>query len=159
MLSSRLRCGHGHSPHSTEQSWQDTATVHRMLDDEHTWAVVGLSGDPSRTAYSIAALLQQRGKRIVPVHPRFAEPGAPEVLGEQGYATLADIPFPVDVVDVFRRSDAAGEFADQAVASGAAACGSSSASIDPDAFARTIAAGVPMVMDTCPAIEWRKRVR
>ncbi len=107
------------SPHSTEQSWQDTATVDRMLDEAKTWAVVGLSGDPSRTAYSIAALLQQRGKRIVPVHPRFAEPGAPEVLGEQGYATLADIPFPVDVVDVFRRSDAAGEFADQAVAIGA----------------------------------------
>lgn len=140
-----------------EQSWQDTATVDRMLDEGKTWAVVGLSGDPSRTAYSIAALLQERGKRIVPVHPRFAEPGAPEVLGEQGYATLADVPFHVDVVDVFRRSDSAGEFADQAVAIGAGGVWFQLGIVDEDAFRRTIAAGVPMVMDTCPAIEWRKR--
>jgi predicted CoA-binding protein len=146
-------------PHSTEQSWQDTATVDRMLDEATTWAVVGLSGDPSRTAYSIAKLLQERGKRIVPVHPVFAEPGASDVLGEPGYATLADIPFPVDVVDVFRRSDAAGEFADQAVAIGAGGVWFQLGVIDADAFARTIAAGVPMVMDTCPAIEWRKRGR
>ena len=100
---------------SDHPDWQDPATVDTMLDDLKTWAVVGLSGNPGRTAYSIAALLQERGKRIVPIHPLFADPQAPTVLGEQGYATLADVPFPVDVVDVFRRSDAAGEFADQAV--------------------------------------------
>ena len=93
------------------------------------------------------------------MHPGFAEPGAPEVLGEHGYATLADIPFPVDVVDVFRRSDAAGEFADQAVAIGAGGVWFQLGVIDADAFARTTEAGVPMVMDTCPAIEWRKRAR
>ncbi len=123
-----------------------------MLDDAETWAVVGLSGDPSRTAYSIAALLQRRGKRIVPVHP-----DAPTVLGEQGYATLADIPFPVDVVDVFRRSESAGEFADQAVAIGAKGVWFQLGVIDEDAFQRTVDAGVPMVMDTCPALEWRRR--
>lgn len=132
--------------------WQDPEWVRFMLDDCETWAVVGLSGDPSRTAYSIAELLQQRGKRIVPVHP-----SAATVLGEQGYATLADIPFPVDVVDVFRRSEAAGEFADQAVAIGAKGVWLQLGVVDEDAFARTTAAGVPMVMDTCPAIEWRKR--
>ncbi|ABL80902.1 MULTISPECIES: CoA-binding protein [unclassified Nocardioides] len=132
--------------------WQDPERVRFMLDDCETWAVVGLSGDPSRTAYSIAALLQQHGKRIVPVHP-----AAPTVLGEQGYASLADIPFPVDVVDVFRRSEAAGEFADQAVAIGAKGVWFQLGVIDEDAFARTTQAGVPMVMDTCPAIEWRKR--
>src|SRR3954471_11019394 len=94
--------------------WQDPEWVRFMLEDCDTWAVVGLSGDPSRTAYSIATLLQRRGKRIVPVHP-----APPTVLGEQGFATLADIPFPVDVVDVFRRSSAAGRFADEAVAIGA----------------------------------------
>src|SRR5690349_23989100 len=99
--------------------WLDSEAIEFMLDDCETWAVVGLSGDPGRTAYSIAALLQERGKRIVPVHPVFADPGAPAVLGEQGYATLADVPVPIDVVDVFRRSEAAGEFADQAVAVGA----------------------------------------
>jgi predicted CoA-binding protein len=129
--------------------WQDPEAIRFMLDDCETWAVVGLSGDPSRTAYSIAELLQQRGKRIVPIHP-----AAPVVLGEQGYATLADVPFPIDVVDVFRRSEAAGEFADQAVAVGARGVWFQLGVVDEDAFLRTTAAGVPMVMDTCPAIEW-----
>ncbi|MCW2791107.1 MAG: CoA-binding domain protein [Nocardioides sp.] len=132
--------------------WQDPEAVRFMLDDCETWAVVGLSGDPGRTAYSIAALLQSRGKRIVPVHP-----SAPTVLGEQGYATLADVPFPIDVVDVFRRSEAAGDFADQAVAVGARAVWFQLGVVDEAAFDRTVAAGVPMVMDTCPAIEWRRR--
>ncbi|WP_414689876.1 CoA-binding protein [Nocardioides sp.] len=120
-----------------------------MLEDCDTWAVVGLSGNPDRTAYRIAKFLQDRGKRIVPVHP-----DAPTVLGEQGYATLADIPFPVDVVDVFRRSEAAGEFADQAVAIKAQAVWFQLGVIDEAAYERTVAAGVRMVMDTCPAIEW-----
>jgi predicted CoA-binding protein len=132
--------------------WQDPDWVALMLDDCETWAVVGLSGDPGRTAYSIASLLQSHGKRIVPIHPT-----APTVLGEQGYASLADVPFAVDVVDVFRRSEAAGEFAEQAVAIGARGVWFQLGVIDEDAFARTVAAGVPMVMDTCPAIEWRRR--
>ncbi len=132
-------------------AWQDATAVRLMLDDCATWAVVGLSGDPSRTAYSIAALLQQRGKRIVPIHP-----DAPTVLGEQGYATLADVPFPVDVVDVFRRSGSAGRFADEAVTVGARGVWFQLGVVDAGAFARTTAAGVPMVMDTCPAIEWRR---
>jgi predicted CoA-binding protein len=132
--------------------WQDPEAVRLMLDEYTTWAVVGLSGDPSRTAYRIAALLQERGKKIVPIHPN-----APIVLGEQGYATLADVPFEIDVVDVFRRSDAAGQFADEAVAVGAKAVWFQLGVIDEEAFERTRAAGVPMVMDTCPAIEWRKR--
>lgn len=132
--------------------WQDARTVDFMLDECHTWAVVGLSGNPDRTVYRIAALLQARGKRIVPVHP-----SAPTVLGEPGYATLAEIPFPVDVVDVFRRSEQAETFADQAVEIGAKGVWFQLGVIDEDAFARMNAAGVPMVMDTCPAIEWRRR--
>jgi predicted CoA-binding protein len=147
------------SQRSVSRDWQDPATVDRMLDEAGTWAVVGLSGDPGRTAYSIAALLQERGKRIVPVHPVFADPGAPAVLGEQGYATLADVPVPIDVVDVFRRSEAAGEFADQAVAVGAKGVWFQLGVVDEAAFERTTAAGVPMVMDTCPAIEWSRRRR
>ena len=139
---------------SDRSDWQDPATVDTMLDERETWAVVGLSGNPGRTAYSIAALLQERGKRIVPIHP-----DAPTVLGEQGYATLADVPFPIDVVDVFRRSESAGEFADQAVAVGAAGVWFQLGVVDEDAYRRTTAAGIAMVMDTCPAIEWRKRGR
>jgi predicted CoA-binding protein len=133
-------------------AWHDPEAIRFMLDDCETWAVVGLSGDPSRTAYSIARLLQERGKRIVPIHPN-----APVVLGEQGYATLADVPFAIDVVDVFRRSEFAGEFADQAVAVGAGAVWFQLGVLDEAAFWRTREAGVPMVMDACPAIEWRRR--
>jgi predicted CoA-binding protein len=132
--------------------WQDPEAVRFMLDEGETWAVVGLSGNPTRTAYRIASLLQRRGKRIVPIHP-----DSPTVLGEQGYATLADVPFPIDVVDVFRRSEAAGEFADQAVAVGAKAVWFQLGVIDEAALERTTAAGVPMVMDACPAIEWAGR--
>lgn len=132
--------------------WQDRDAVDFMLDDCENWAVVGLSDNPSRTAYQIAALLQARGKRVVPIHPK-----AEVVHGEQGYATLADVPFPVDVVEVFRRSEEAGPFADQAVEIGARAVWFQLGVIDQAAFERTTAAGVRMVMDTCPAIEWRKR--
>jgi uncharacterized protein len=138
-------------------TWQDPEAIRFMLDDCRVWAVVGLSGDPRRTAYSIAALLQDRGKQIVPIHPSAADDGGLEVLGEKGYATLADVPFPIDVVDVFRRSEFAGDFADQAVAVGAKGVWFQLGVIDKSAFDRTVAAGVPMVMDTCPAIEWRKR--
>lgn len=123
-----------------------------MLEELETWAVVGLSGDPGRTAYGVAAELQRRGKRIVPIHP-----DAPTVLGEQGYATLAEVPFPIDVVDVFRRSDAAGAFVDQALEVGAKAVWLQLGVVDTDAFARAEAAGLPIVMDTCPLIEWRRR--
>ena len=123
-----------------------------MLDDLETWAVVGLSENRARDAYGIAELLQSRGKRIVPIHP-----DAPTVLGEQGYATLADVPFPVDVVDVFRRSEDAGPFVDQAIQIGAKAVWFQLGVSDDEAFERASDAGLAMVMDTCPAIEWRKR--
>ena len=122
-----------------------------MLNDCETWAVVGLSGNPHRTAYEIAELLQRRGKKIVPIHP-----DAPVVLGEQGYASLADVPFEIDVVDVFRRSEHAGQFADEAVAVGAKGVWLQLGVIDEEAFKRVTEAGTPMVMDTCPAIEWRR---
>ena len=137
--------------------WQEPEAIRFMLDECKVWAIVGLSGDTRRTAYSIAALLQERGKQIVPIHPSAASPEGLEVLGERGYATLADVPFPIDVVDVFRRSEAAGEFADQAVEVGARGVWFQLGVMDADAFERTVAAGVPMVMDTCPAIEWRRR--
>jgi predicted CoA-binding protein len=126
----------------------DDETARRILTYD-TWAVVGLSGDPDRAAYGVAAFLQRVGKRVVPVHP-----SADEVLGERVYPSLAEVPFAVDVVDVFRRADAAGEFADQAVAIGARAVWFQLGVVDTDAYARTRAAGLDMVMDRCPAIDW-----
>ena len=140
-------------------SWRnDPDAIDFMLDDTQTWAIVGLSGDPYRTAYSIARALQEHGKRIVPIHPTATGP----VLGEKVYATLADAAAevgPIDVVDVFRRSEAAGEFADQAVAIGAKGVWFQQGVIDEEAFERTRAAGVPMVMDVCPSQVWWQRAR
>lgn len=113
-----------------------------------TWAVVGLSSNERRAAYGVADVLQRYGKRIVPVHPK-----AETVHGEQGYASLSDIPFPVDVVDVFVRSEFAGAVADEAVAIGAKAVWFQLGVIDEEAYERTRAAGLLMVMDRCPAIE------
>ncbi|WP_049567208.1 CoA-binding protein [Streptomyces sp. SBT349] len=127
----------------------DDQTVRRILTESgDTWAVVGLSSNPGRAAYGVAALLQRHGKRIVPVHPK-----AETVHGERGYASLADIPFPVDVVDVFVNSDLAGQVADEAVAIGAKAVWFQLDVIDEAAYDRTRGAGLDMVMDRCPAIE------
>ncbi|WP_299536960.1 CoA-binding protein [uncultured Streptomyces sp.] len=129
--------------------YADAETVRRILRDSgDTWAVVGLSTNPSRAAYGVARVLQDFGKRVVPVHPK-----AETVHGEQGYASLAEIPFPVDVVDVFVNSAQAGAVADEAVAVGAKAVWFQLGVIDEDAYARTREAGLDMVMDRCPAIE------
>ncbi|MFD5139296.1 CoA-binding protein [Streptomyces sp. NPDC058378] len=129
--------------------YADDETVRRILQDTgDTWAVVGLSTNRSRAAYGVAEVLQRFGKRVVPVHPK-AEP----VHGEKGYASLADIPFPVDVVDVFVNSDLAGAVADEAVAIGAKAVWFQLGVIDEEAYGRTRQAGLDMVMDRCPAIE------
>jgi predicted CoA-binding protein len=127
----------------------DAATVRKILTESgDTWAVVGLSNNQARAAYGVAAVLQRFGKRVVPVHPK-----AETVHGEQGYTSLAEIPFPVDVVDVFVNSDLAGAVADEAVAAGAKAVWFQLGVIDTAAYERTRAAGADMVMDRCPAIE------
>lgn len=133
-------------------TWQEQEAIDFMLDECETWAVVGLSDNPERTAWRIAALLQQHGKKIVPIHP-----DAPVVHGEQGYASLADVPFPIDVVDIFRRSESAGQFADEAIGIGAKGVWFQLGVIDEAAFERAREAGLRVVMDTCPAIEWGKR--
>ncbi|MGI5452911.1 CoA-binding protein [Streptomyces sp. CA-249302] len=127
----------------------DEATVREILTElGDTWAVVGLSSNRRRAAYGVADVLQRYGKRVVPVHPK-----AETVHGEQGYATLADIPFGVDVVDVFVNSDLAGPVVDEAIAKGAKAVWFQLDVIDEAAYDRARAAGLLMVMDRCPAIE------
>ncbi|MEI7031596.1 CoA-binding protein [Streptomyces pratensis] len=127
----------------------ETETIRRVLQDTgDTWAVVGLSDNRSRAAFGVAAVLKRFGKRVVPVHPK-----AQTVHGERGYASLAEVPFPVDVVDVFVNSELAGGIADEAVAVGAKAVWFQLGVVDPAAYERTRAAGLDMVMDRCPAIE------
>lgn len=129
--------------------YADAETVRRILTESgDTWAVVGLSAHRERAAYGVASVLQRFGKRIVPVHPR-----AETVHGEPGYPSLAEVPFPVDVVDVFVNSRQAGRIADEAVAVGAKAVWFQLGVIDEAAWERTRGAGLEMVMDRCPAIE------
>jgi predicted CoA-binding protein len=125
--------------------------VRRVLATTSTWAVVGLRDNPARPAYGVGRFLQQHGKRIVPVHQH-----PQDVHGEHGYATLADVPVPVDVVDVFVNAARAGEVADQAIAIGARAVWFQLDVIDEDAAERVRAAGLDMVMDRCPAIDWSR---
>jgi predicted CoA-binding protein len=122
--------------------------VTALLTETRTWAVVGCSPDASRTSHRIAAFLQGRGFTVVPVNP-----AADEILGERCYPTLADIPVPVDVVDVFRRSELAGAHVDEAIAIGAGGVWLQLGVIDEAAAARARAAGLRVVMDRCPAIE------
>jgi predicted CoA-binding protein len=132
----------------------DPGTVERLLRTPGTWAVVGLSQDRSRDAYSIAALLQRLGQRIIPVHPR-----AVEVHGEPGYRTLAEIPdgAQVDVVDCFVNSTRVGRVVDDAIAErerlGIGAIWMQLEIVDEAAAERARAAGLEVVMDACPAIE------
>ncbi len=126
-------------------------TIRTVLEESATWAVVGCSPDPRRDSHRIAALLQRRGKRVIPVNP-----GAGEVLGERAYASLRDLPgeIKVDVVDIFRRPDRAGAHVDEAIAIGASAVWMQLGVVDHAAAARAIEAGLLVVMDRCPAIEW-----
>lgn len=126
--------------------------IRDLLEASHLWFIVGLGDNPDRPAYRVARFLQSIGKRIVPIHPR-----AREVHGEPGFATIEDAARACgapDVVDVFVRFDRAGEFADQAIAVGAKAVWFQLEVIDNDAAERVTDAGLTMVMDRCPAIEY-----
>ncbi len=131
----------------------DPDVIRQVLTGTTTWAVVGLGDNRARPAYHVAAFLQAQGKRIVPVHP-----SAASVHGEAGYRSLSEIPFGVDVVDVFRRSSAAGAIADEAITIGAGAVWFQLGVVDEDAATRVRAAGLDMVMDTCPMIEWPRLI-
>lgn len=117
-----------------------------------TWAIVGLSNNSERPAYSVAALLKAKGHRIVPVHP-----SAPEVHGERGYATLKEIPFPVDVVDLFVNSTLVAGLVAEAIEIAAKGVWLQLEVIDEAAVEKARAAGLLAVMDRCPAIEYAKQ--
>ncbi len=130
----------------------DPTVIDRLLTIPGRWAVVGLSRNEDRPAFGVAAYLQALGHEIVPVHPR-----AETVHGARGYATLAEVPGHIDVVDLFVNSARVGPIIDQAIAVGADAVWLQLDVADPAAEARARAAGLPVVVDTCPKIEGRKR--
>ena len=126
--------------------YQDERQIEATLLGARTVAIVGLSPDPLRASYFIGYYLKRHGYKIVPVNPK-------EVLGEKSYPTLKDIPFPVDVVDVFRRPDAVPGIAREAVAIGAKALWLQFNVISPEAAKIAEDGGLTVVMDRCMKVE------
>jgi predicted CoA-binding protein len=127
-------------------------TLRRLLLETRTIAVVGLSAEWHRPSHFAAKYLQGKGYRIVPVNPRYAREGQP-VLGERCYASLAEIPHPVDMVDVFRRTEDVLPIAEQALALGAKCLWQQLGVTNAEADAMFRAAGRDSVMDRCVKIE------
>ena len=121
-----------------------------LLSATRTIALVGISDRPGRPSYGVMKFLQGHGYRVLPVNPQIA---GEHVHGEFVWARLADIGVPIDLVDIFRRSDAAGEAVDDAIAAGAKAVWMQLGVVDDAAAARAEAAGLKVVMDRCPKIE------
>ena len=124
--------------------------LRKILTDTKTIAMVGASANPARPSNGVMRFLQSRGYRVIPVNPNLA---GPTLNGERVYRKLAEIKEPVDMVDVFRISEAAGAVADEAAAIGAGVLWMQLGVINEKGAARARKAGLTVIMDRCPAIE------
>ena len=124
--------------------------IAELLTSARTIAMVGASDRPDRASYGVMKFLQGRGYKVFPVNPTIT---GERIHGEYVWRELAQIGEPIDIVDIFRNSEAAGEAVDQAVAVGAKAVWMQLGVINPEAAARAEAAGLKVVMDHCPKIE------
>ncbi|HID62752.1 MAG TPA: CoA-binding protein [Anaerolineae bacterium] len=127
------------------------ADIKTILEESKTIAVVGLSPNEERDSHRVANYLQSQGYRIIPVNPR-----ADEILGERSYPDLASIPDPIDVVDVFRRSEAVPEIVEGAIKVGAKTVWMQEGVVHEEAAARAREAGLQVVMDRCMLKEHRR---
>ncbi len=132
----------------------DPEAIDRILSDAKTIAVVGLSSDATRASNSVSRYMQSNGYRIIPVNPNESS-----VLGEKAYARLEDVPEKIDLVDVFRRSDEAGQHVDEAIRIGADCVWLQEGVVNEEAAHRALVAGLLVVMDRCILKEHRKRKR
>ncbi len=126
------------------------ADIKALLEETRTIALVGISDRPDRPSYGVMKRLQDHGYRVIPVNPQIT---GEHVHGEFVFRDLSQIGEPIDLVDIFRRSDTAGEAVDQAIAAGAKAVWMQLGVVDQKAAARAETAGLKVVMDRCPAID------
>tara|TARA_Y100000782_G_scaffold28123_2_gene31447 strand:- start:56065 stop:56490 length:426 start_codon:yes stop_codon:yes gene_type:complete len=124
--------------------------VRELLENVATIALVGASKKPQRASYRVMAYLQQCGYKVIPVNPMLA---GERLHGEVVKATLAEVETPIDMVDIFRNSDVAGESVDEAIAIGAKAVWLQLGVIDHQAEERAMKDGLTVVMDRCPKID------
>ena len=129
-------------------------TITKILNEAKTIAVVGLSSDPIRPSNSVSRYMQQQGYRIIPINPNESS-----VFGERAYATLAEVPEKIDLVNIFRRSHEAGHHVDEAIMLGTPAVWLQEMVIDEAAAQRALDAGLDVVMDRCILKEHIKRRR
>ncbi|MDR3515426.1 MAG: CoA-binding protein [Azospirillaceae bacterium] len=140
--------------HTASRHDHDSDDVLRdVLNKVKIIALVGASDKTQSPQYHVTEYLQSQGYRVIPVNPRLA---GQAVLGEAVYPTLADIPGPVDMVDIFRNSEAAGPITDAAIAKGASYVWMQLTVRNDEAAHRARAAGLTVVMDRCPKIEHRR---
>ena len=132
------------------------AEIRRILSEPATVAVVGCSNRPERDSLRIAKLLKRKGFKVIPVNPRLAPDALIEELGERCYPDLASIPEPVDIVDVFRRPEYLPRIAGDAIAKGARILWCQLGVVNLEAASLAQAAGMTVVMDRCPAIEYSR---
>ena len=124
--------------------------IANLLRSARTIALVGASDRPDRPSNRVMAALQRHGYRVIPVNPQIT---GEHIHGEFVFRELAQLGDPIDIVDIFRRPEAAGEAVDQAIAIGAKAVWMQLGVVNHDAAARAEAAGLQVVMDRCPAID------
>jgi len=130
--------------------------IRAILSKPATVAVVGCSNNPARDSLKIALLLKSRGFRVIPVNPALAPDALMGQLGERVYPDLLAVPDPIEVVDVFRRPEYLPEIVEQAIAKKARVLWCQLGVINLDAARRAQEAGMTVVMDRCPAIEYRR---
>ncbi len=132
------------------------AEIRKILSKPTTVAVVGCSDSPARDCFSIAKLLKAHGFKVIPVNPELDADALRSALGEKCYPDLASIPEPVEIVDVFRRSEFVPQVAEAAIAKGARILWCQLGVIHLDAARARSKPGMTVVMDRCPAIEYAR---
>jgi predicted CoA-binding protein len=126
-----------------------------ILTGVKTIAMVGASEKPSRPSHGVMRFLQAKGYRVIPINPRSS---SPEILGEKVYPDLAAFPGKIDMVDIFRRSEETGPVVDQAIAKGALVVWMQLGVRNDEAASKAEAAGLKVVMNRCPAIEYPRLI-